>query len=182
MILADWIMLGVIAVVIILGLVVGFSGGLKFFTGGIFGVIISVVVTYFLWGIVNSWQFVQDLFVKLNSAMQLSETASTVIDQIILAVIIFVVVQILRIIIVKLIAGLFEIDNAFFKVINRVLGIVVMAAVAAILGLLAFQIIYWVGGQTANDVASSLDGSVFGLDWIYANNPLRIFVDTLTKA
>lgn len=179
MILADYIMLGVIAVVIILGLIVGFSGGLKFFTGGIFGVIISVVVTYFLWGIVNSWQFVQDLFEKLNEAMGLSAEACTAIDQVILAVLMFVIVQIIRIIVVKLIAGLFEIDNAFFKAINRILGIVVMAGVAVILGLLAFQIIYWVGGQTAEDVVSSLENSVFKLDWVYANNPLRTFVDTL---
>ena len=69
MLLADYIMLGVIAVVVILGLVVGFSGGLKFFTSGIFGIVISVVVTYFLLGIVNSWQFVQDLLSKLNGMM-----------------------------------------------------------------------------------------------------------------
>lgn len=177
MIIADWIMLGVIAVVVILGLVAGFSGGLRFFTGGIFGIIISVIVTYFLIGIVNSWQFVIDIFAKLNGAMNFGENAEYIIDQIILAVALFVIVQILRIIIVKLLAGLFEINNAFFKVINRVLGIAVMAAVAVILGLLAFQIIYWVGGQTAAEVAEGLDGSVFGLDWVYENNPLRTMAD-----
>lgn len=177
MLLADWIMLGVIAVVIILGLVAGFSGGLRFFTGGIFGVIISIIVTYFLLGVVNSWQFVQDLLAKLNDAMGLSEQACAVIDQIILAVLLFVLVQILRIIIVKLIAGLFEIDNAFFKVINKILGIVVMAAVAAGIGLLVFQIIYWVGGETAHAVSQALDGSFFRLDWVYQHNPLRSLPD-----
>lgn len=177
MLLADWIMLGVIAVVIILGLVAGFSGGLRFFTGGIFGVIISIIVTYFLLGVVNSWQFVQDLLAKLNDAMGLSEQACAVIDQIILAVLLFVLVQILRIIIVKLIAGLFEIDNAFFKVINKILGIVVMAAVAAGIGLLVFQIIYWVGGETADAVSQALDGSFFRLDWVYQHNPLRSLPD-----
>ena len=149
MLLADWIMLGVIAVVIILGLVAGFSGGLKFFTGGIFGIIISVIVTYFLLGVVNSWGFVNDLMDKLNGAMGLGEGISNAIDQIIISVVLFIVVQILRIIIVKILAELFEINNVFFKVINRVLGIAVMAAVAVIVGLLVFQIIYWVGGNTA---------------------------------
>ena len=85
MLLADWIMLGVIAVVIVLGLVAGFSGGLKFFTSGIFGVIISLAVTYFLLGIVNSWQFVQDLLAKLNEAMNIGEEWANVIDQVMLA-------------------------------------------------------------------------------------------------
>lgn len=177
MLLADWIMLGVIAVVIILGLVAGFSGGLKFFTGGIFGIIISVIVTYFLLGVVNSWGFVNDLMDKLNGAMGLGEGISNAIDQIIIAVVLFIVVQILRIIIVKILAGLFEINNVFFKVINRILGIAVMSAVAVIVGLLVFQIIYWVGGNTASSVTSALDGSVFGLDWLYANNPLRSLPD-----
>lgn len=182
MLLADYIMLGVIAVVAILGLVVGFSGGLKFFTSGIFGIVISVVVTYFLLGIVNSWQFVQDLLSKLNGMMgDLNPTLVNIIDQAILAVILFIIVQIVRIIIVKLIAGLFEIDNGFFKVINRILGIVVIAAVAVILGLLAFQIIYWVGGATAHDVAQALEGSVFRLDWLYENNPLRTLADYFTN-
>lgn len=177
MIIADWVMLGIIAVVIILGLVAGFSGGLKFFTGGIFGVIISIIVTYFLMGVVNSWQFVIDLFAKLNGAMSFSENVEYIIDQIILAVVLFIIVQILRIIVVKLIAGLFEINNVIVRVINRVLGIVVIAAVVAILGLLAFQIIYWVGGQTAEQVAEGLNGSVFGLDWIYEHNPLRVMAE-----
>lgn len=181
MLLADWIMLGIIAVVIILGLVAGFSGGLKFFTSGIFGIVISVIVTYFLLGVVNSWQFVQDLLTKLNDSMNLSEAFEYAIDQIIIAVILFVIVQIVRIIIVKIIAGIFEIDNAFFKVINRILGIAVIAAVAVILGLLAFQIIYWVGGESAQSVLDSLKGSVFRLDWIYEHNPLRSFPDIFAQ-
>ncbi len=181
MILADIIMLCLIAVVVLLGIVVGFSGGLKFFTGGIFGVIISVIVTYFLWGIVYSWDFVQDLFAKLNEAMSgLPEGAAVAIDNVILAVLLFVLVQIVRIIIVKLIAGFFEIDNAFFKVINKIFGIALMGAVVFVIGLIVFQIIYWVGGQTAQDVVSALKDSVFKLDVLYENNPLRDLVDMIT--
>ena len=179
MLLADWITIGVIVVTVIIGLIAGFSGSLKFFTSGIFGIIISVIVTYFLLGIVNKWQFVIDLMAKLNGMMNLEEGWENAIDQIILAVIIFIVVQIVRIIIVKLIAGLFEIDNGFFRVVNRILGIVIMAAVIAALGLLAFQIIYWVGGESADAVRDALDGSVFRLDWVYDNNPLRALVDNV---
>lgn len=175
MILADWIMLGVIVAVIVLGLIVGFSGCLKFFTSGVFGVVISVIVTYFLLGIVSSWQFVTDLFARLNATMSISEAAANVIDQIILAVILFIIVQILRILAVKAVVSMFEIDNGAVKVINRVIGVVSVACIVAILGLLAFQIIYWVGGTSADQVSAALADSKFGLGWLYENNPLRSF-------
>lgn len=175
MILADWIMLGVIAAVIVLGLIIGFSGCLKFFTSGVFGVVISVIVTYFLLGIVNSWQFVADLLSRLNAAMNISESAANVIDQVLLAVIIFIVVQLLRILAVKAVVSMFEIDNGAVKVINRVLGVASVACIMFILGLLAFQIIYWVGGTSADQVSAALADSKLGLGWLYENNPLRSF-------
>ena len=182
LVLADWILIGVIAVVIILGLVAGFSGGLKFFTCGIFGIVISVVVTYFLLGVVNSWQFVIDLLARLNDAMGIEETAAAVVEQIILAVILFIIVQILRAIIVRCLVGLFEINNGFMKFLNKLLGIIFMAAVVAALGLIVLQVIYWVGGETAETVREAFEGSLLRLDWVYDNNPLRTMVDYFTAA
>ena len=46
MILADWIAIAVVAAFILIGALVGFGKGLKFFTGGIFGIIISILVCY----------------------------------------------------------------------------------------------------------------------------------------
>ena len=177
MIIADWIFLGLIAAVIILGLIFGFGSCLKFFTSGVFGVIISVIVTYFLLGIVNSWQFVADLLVKLNGTMDISAQAAAVVDQILLAVIIFIIVQILRIIAVKLVVSLFEMDNGVVKAFNRTLGVIAMAAVVTVLGLLVFQIIYLVDGSTAEQVSLALAPSKLGLGWLYEHNPLRSLAD-----
>ena len=44
MVLADWIAIGIVVVFIALGALIGFGSGLKFFTSGIFGIIIGVVV------------------------------------------------------------------------------------------------------------------------------------------
>lgn len=183
MILADYIALGIVLVALIIGMVAGFAGGLKFFTSGVFGVIISVVVCYFLYGIVMQWSFVNDLLVKLTNAIAAADNGlcdfllSIHIEIIVLCAVMFIVVQIVRVIIVKIISGIIEIDNPVFKVINKTLGIALFIALAAMFGLIALQIIYWVGGETATKVTEALEGSFFRLDWLYENNPLKTIVD-----
>ena len=68
--LVDWIVIGVLVLSLLIGSLVGFGKLLKIFTGGIVGVIISVVVTYFCIGIVSSWGFVQELMAKLLTVMK----------------------------------------------------------------------------------------------------------------
>lgn len=183
MILADWIAIGIVVLFAVLGLIAGFSGGLKFFTGGIFGVIISVVVCCFFYGFVVQWEFVNDLLTKLTDAVAAANNAfcdiliKIYIEKIVLFVVMFIIAQIVRIILVKILAGIAEINNPVFKAINKLLGLALMLAVAAMLGLIAFQIIYWIGGSTSTQVADALDGSFFKLDWLYENNPLRTMVD-----
>ena len=46
-------------------------------------------------------------------------------------------------------------------------------AVLAALVLIVFQIIAWIGGETAQNFANQLKDSVFGLDWLFENNPLN---------
>lgn len=183
MLLADWIAVAVLAVALLLGLIAGFAGGLRFFTGGIFGIIISIIVCYFLYGVVTDWTFVNDLLDKLVSSIAAGGNDFTQalvnmhIEVIILCIVMFIVVQILRIIIVKIIAGVMEINNPVFKVINKLLGMALMVAVAFMLGLIVFQIIYWVGGESAQQVTDAFENSVLKLDWLYENNPLRSMVD-----
>ena len=188
MLLADWIAVAVLAVALLLGLIAGFAGGLKFFTGGIFGIIISIIVCYFLYGVVSDWAFVNDLLGKLSGSVASGGNAFTDFlvnihfEAVLLCIIMFVVVQILRIIIVKIIAGVLEINNTALKVINKLLGMVLMVAVAFMVGLIAFQIIYWVGGESAQQVSDAFNGSVLKLDWLYENNPLRSMVHYFSLA
>lgn len=182
----DWIAIGVVLVSVLFGVLFGFGKLLKFFTGGIIGVIISVVVTYFCFGVVSSWGFVRDLMAKLITAMQNANNSivnfllKIGIEKIILAVGIFIVVQILRIIIVRIIKGIVEIDNPVTKVINKLFGIVLMLAVSCMIFLLVFHIIQLIGGDTLNNVRASINGSVFKLDWVFDHNPLLWIIKRAT--
>ncbi|MDE7083934.1 MAG: hypothetical protein K2O81_01665 [Clostridia bacterium] len=184
----DWIAIGVVLVSVLFGVLFGFGKLLKFFTGGILGIIISVVVTYFCFGIVSSWVFVRDLMSKLLTAMQNANSPivdfllKIGIEKIILAVGIFIIVQILRIIIVRIIKGIVEIDNPITKVINKLFGIVFMLAVACMVCLLVFHVIQLVGGETLNNVRADINGSVFKLDWVFDHNPLLWIIKRATAS
>ena len=185
MILADIIALIAMLACLVIGSVVGFGKGLRFLTGGVFGKIISVVVCYFLFGVVLNWEFVQALMLKLTTA--LSENGSWIcnlllkirIDLIAFALALFIVVQILRRIVVAIISGVMEIKNKFISVINRVLGVVLFLAFTAMAMLIVFQIIAWATG-TDGPFYQSLNGSAFGLDKIFANNPINSIFESVS--
>lgn len=175
----DWVAIGVVLGALVIGSLLGFGKLLKIFTGGIVGVIISIVVTYFCIGVVASWGFVQDIMLKLHEAM-VSANNGVVdflikigIEKIILAVALFIIIQIIRVIIVNIIKGVMEADNVVLKTINRLFGAVFMLAVACMVSLLVFHIIQLIGGGTAESFKIKISGSVFKLDWVYAHNPLR---------
>lgn len=180
--LIDWIALGVILLTLVLGLLLGFGKVLKMFTSGIFGILISFVVTYFCLGVVASWGFVQDLMAKLLTAMQNANNGivnfliDIGIEKIILAVALFIIVQILRIIIVNIIKSVVEVDNTVVKVINRILGVVLLFAINCMIVLLVFHIIGLIGGTTADNFRTTLSGSVFKLDWVFEHNPLMSII------
>lgn len=178
MITADYIVLGVLVVFVLIGALVGFGKGLKFFTSGIFGVIISVFVCYLIFGLVMSWDFVAELLGKFSDWLREQGSVGTFfadiyIDRVVLAVILFIIVQIVRIIIVKILKSVFEINNILVKVINRILGAVFFAAVFAAGLLIVFQIFAWIGGDTAANFLLNLDGSALLLDQLFLNNPLN---------
>lgn len=182
--LVDWIFIGIAVVSLLLGALLGFGKLLKIFTSGIIGVLISIVVTYFLLGIVASWVFVQDLLAKLLGVIQNGNNGFTDflikigIEKIILAVGIFIVVQILRVIIVHIIKSIVEIDNKVVKVINRVGGAIFALAIAVALTLIVFHIVKWVGGESAENFRNGLEG-LFHMHLVYDYNPLGSIVDQI---
>ncbi len=182
MVLADWIAILVFLGAGVLGALFGFGKLLKFFTKGIVGFFISFVVVYFFLGVVSSWPFVQDLMLKMHTLMVNADNAfvnfliKIGIEKIILAIIMFIVVQLIRILIVSLIKGFVEIDKAPIKVINKVLGTVLMIAVAIMVCLIVFQIVAWVGGESAINFSENMLAGGKGkgvLYWLYNNNPLN---------
>ncbi len=186
MLTIDWIALGVILFAVLLGLLLGFGKCLKIFTGGIFGIIISIFVTYFLIGIVGSWGFVQSLLNQFDAALVANGSGFCTflndigIESIVLAVALFIIVQLLRILIVNIIKGITEADNVVMRIINKVFGVVIAVAFILMLVLVVFQIVYLIGGDTANNFRQFLSGA-FKIDVLFDNNPLRVIADMWTK-
>lgn len=178
----DWIAIGVVALSLVIGMLLGFGRLLKIFTGGIVGIIISVVVTYFFIGVVASWGFVQDIMGKLHTAMVNADSGfvnfliKIGIEKIILAVALFIVIQLLRIVIVNTIKRIAEIENPVVRAFNRIGGMIFMLAVTCMVALLIFHIIDLIGGGTEESFRNYISGSVFKIDWVFEHNPLKYIV------
>lgn len=184
MITADVILLATLAACLILGAGFGFGKVLRFITGGRRGKILSIIICYFLFGIVLNFGFVQDLLNEFTTALKDNGSwicnllLSIRIDLIAFAVALFIVVQILRRIIVRIIAHVMEINCKPIRIINRVLGVVLLTAFVVILTLVAFQIIAWISG-TDGAFYTNLEGSVFGVDKLFTDNPLNAIFENI---
>jgi hypothetical protein len=176
---ADWVALCIVAVAALLGIILGFGRTLKIFTSGIFGIIISIIVCYFVYGIIINWTFTQDLMAKIVEALANAENGfcdfliKIRMDIIVLCVGMFIIAQLLRIIIVAIVKNISETSNKVVRTINRILGMLLMLAIVVMLALIVFQIIAWVGGESAESFLSQLSGSVFKIDNVFLNNPLN---------
>ena len=180
MILADWIAIAVVAVFILLGALVGFGKGLKFFTEGIFGIIISILVCYLIGGMVLDIPFVHDLLVKFVEALTdkngfCNFLLKIHIEIVVYYIVLFIVVSALRVLIVFLIKRIVELNNPVSKVFNRIGGVFFFLLVLVLLTFLVFQIIYWIDGPDGTVYTGfhqKLAGSFFKLDKLLEANPL----------
>ena len=184
MITADVIVLVALAACLILGAGFGFGKVLRFITGGRIGKILSLIICYFLFGIVLNFGFVQDLLNKFTTALKDNGSwicnllLSIRVDLIVFAVALFIVVQILRKILVRIIANVMEINSKPIRIINRVLGVVLLTAFILIITLVVFQIIAWISG-TDGAFYTNLEGSVFGVDKLFTDNPLNSIFESI---
>ncbi|MCD8200874.1 MAG: hypothetical protein LUD47_02245 [Clostridia bacterium] len=166
---ADGIALALLVIFAILGIVLGFSRWIKFFCKGlIFGTIFSIIVCYFIFGWVSGWGFIQNSFMKISSMNWLNYT--------ILAIVLFIVVSLIRWLVVKLLSGIFESKNIVCRVLNKTLGFIFWVATIIALVLIVFQIIYWIGGSTAESFYNWLDGGFMRLEWLFDHNPVAGFL------
>ncbi len=188
LILADWIAIGCVALFALIGCLVGFGKGLRFFTSGIFGIIISVIVCYFLFGILLAIPFLSEVFGvggTLDVAI-LGDGSNGVlkmlveewhIGRIIFAVALFIVVQIIRKIIVAILGKVFEADNVISKFFNKIFGVILFVAMLGVFALIAGNIIAWIGGDLHVTLTEAFEGSTLKLDWLYANNPVALLME-----
>ncbi len=182
MITADVVVLIISVVSVALGGLLGFGKGLKVFTKGIFGTIISVVVCYFIYGIVLDWAFVGKLLDKFHNYLVAKDNlfcdilVKIRIDMVVFFVALFVVVTLVRVFLVNLVCELMCSDNKAVKIANKLLGIVLFLIMAFAIMLIAFQIL-----TISDGFGAKLDGSVFGLDKLYRNNPLMSIIEGFKK-
>ena len=71
-----------------------------------------------------------------------------------------------------------EINCKPIRIINRVMGVVLLTAFVVVLTLVAFQIIAWISG-TDGAFYTNLEGSVFGVDKLFTDNPLNAIFENI---
>ena len=177
MIFADWLVIALIIVFCIFGMLFGFGKGLKFFTGGIIGIIISVFVCYALGGFILKLGFVQKMLTSFCNTLDAKGNGFCRflllirIDVIVYYVALFIIVSLARILIVKIIKSVVEVENMALIIINKAAGVILFVVVFFMLLLLVFWIISLINGGVDGSVYASLKDSKIGLDSLYASNP-----------
>lgn len=172
------IILGVLLLAILLGVLLGFGKTLTFATGGIVGKIIATYFCYVLYSVVLNLPFVQNfisIFVEYLSSQDnffFTILLFLRVELWLFGVLLFVAVQLIRMLIVRVIRGVFEIDTPVMKVINKVGGAIFMLAIVVSVLLVIGQILAWTTGVDG-PVYQYLEGSFLQLDYVFANNPLN---------
>ncbi len=170
---ADWIALALIVVCAALGAIFGCGKVLKFFTSGIFGIIISVFACYCFGGLILGIPAIGTLMDNFAASWAGNAFLETIhMELIVYYVVLFVVISLIRILIVKILKSILEIKFLPVKIINRVVGAVLLAGIMTVIALFVFQIIFWIYGDTNTELLEALSGA-FNLDQLYLNNPMN---------
>ena len=157
-----------------LGLAFGFARTLRFFTKGIFGFILSIFICFTFGGMIAGIPAVARLIEKLHVSLEgaWSFLGKIRLELFIYYIILFFAVQIVRFIIVRVIGGVFSLDNAVMRVINRVCGMLLMVAAVFLLLLLVFGILkIFENTGAVQDMLVKIDGSFLKI--LYDNNPVK---------
>ena len=172
----DIVTVAVAVVAALVGFIGGFGKGLKFFTKGIFGIIISVFVTAAFAGLFLKIETVSGWVADITrlASQKWAFFATINVGLIAYYVVFFLLVQLLRLLVVKVVCGIFEADNKVMKVVNRVLGLIFVPAVLLTALLLVFAVFKIIDEtQFVQDVLAKLDGTF--LSALYYGNPIKLY-------
>ena len=174
------------ALSIILGLLMGFGRVLRFITGGIVGIIFSLFICIMFGGIIANIPFISDLIARGNEYFgEIAEILAKInVATIIYYIALFIVVQILRIIVIKTISKIFtpEKNTKLYGVrnfINRALGLIVLggAFVLSVYLILAVVALLTDVEGVANFLTSLQNDYKTSICYmLYANNPIDLTV------
>lgn len=164
-------------VFVLIGFVSGFGRSLRHFTGGVVGIIISVFVCAAFGGMILGTSLVGGWVGQLNDyfASVSSFLGNIRAGVIVFYIVMFIIVQIIRIIVVKFVSGIFEADNKVMKIINKVLGMVFVPAIVCVFVLLVFAVLaLFEDTSLIQEMIVKLDGTF--LLKLYQNNPIALSV------
>lgn len=157
------------------GILLGFGRSLRLFTKGLFGMIISVFVVLTFGGMIKGIDAVGELIAKGDAYFKgvWSFLGYLHLGNVIYYVVLFFVVQLLRVIAVRLIGGVFEMDNAVMRILNRILGAVFTVAAVLLLLLLVFAVFkHFETSEFMVDFLAKIKNSF--LYTLYTHNPVVI--------
>lgn len=175
---ADWIAIAVVIVCILFGALLGFGKLLTFLTNKIIGKITALFICYTFGGMLMSLGFIQDFLAWVASLWSRYDNFFCVFltkihpEVIVYYTVLFIACIFLIKLIARLVRAILEIKLLPLKIINKVGGAILLTGIGALIWLIVFQIIYWVGGETSLNLLNSLHGSLFGLDKLFLKNPL----------
>lgn len=187
--IADWVALGIAILFAVIGLAVGFGKGIKFLTSGIIGVAIIFALTVILYGyvveipIIKEWLDFAITWLKDLDNVAVNFLLTIHLEVILTYALLYLVIWLVKLLAVSILKGIFEIDNGFFKAINKLFGLVLMVAFAALLALVVFSVADLIGGDFNEFFVGEngcLVNSAFKLDWVYQNNPLNVLIASFT--
>ena len=176
----DWIFLGAMLVMVLLGSILGFGKVFSWFVlNKIVRIIVAVFVCYTFGGIILGIPFVGRILEKLAANWSDVEFLTKIhLEIIIYYAALFLITIIIIAITSKIIRGISEADYKPVKVINKFLGAITFGIFAFAIMLFVFHVIRWVGGETSKNFLEMLQtdaGAI--LRPLYENNPMTTLIE-----
>ena len=180
-----YVIAGAFVISLIAGLAMGLGKVIKFFTKGVFGWIIAVVVCAEFGGIIANIPFVADLIAKGNEyfAGIAAFLGKIHLASILYYVILFVIVTIIKIILAKVLSDTFgtktgdSVGTKVWNFISRLLGMVISGAFMLFLIFFALAIVeLFADLQSVSDYMTAAEtGDGFNLVYkLYTHNPIDL--------
>ena len=182
MVLADWIFLGGLLLCIAIGALLGFGKVLSalVLNKGV-RIIVAIFVCYSFGGMILAIPAVTNLLAELSAKWAHIDILIDIhLDIIIYYIVLFLITMLIIWILSKIVKGVSEIEVLPVKILNKVAGAILFTAFALALMLLAFQIIIWIGGNTATSFAEKISDSTI-IKPLFENNPLLKLVEIIKR-
>lgn len=170
----NYILLGLVILAGIIGMFMGFHKQLNFLTGGIFGVIISIVVCFMIGGTLQTLEFSQKLiaFVNEKSAEAWSFLQYLKLGYVAFYLVLFAIVQIARAILMSIIKSIASKDNGVIKFVDKSLGLIFGAAFFCAVILLLLAGVKMIENSSFGQTIMTYINDSY-LKVIYENNPIN---------